>query len=48
MPQLVAFYFINEVTFSFFFFVINLYILSKYSLPKVIRLFVCRIYIYKI
>ena len=48
MPQLVPFYFINQVTFAFTFLIIILYILSKYVLPRFVRLFVSRMFISKL
>ena len=45
MPQLVPFYFMNEVIFTFVLIVIILYILSKYILPRFVRLFIIS-YIY--
>jgi len=48
MPQLVPFYFINQVTFAFFILVIMIYVYSKNILPKFIRLFISRIFISKL
>ncbi len=48
MPQLVPFYFINEVTFTFGIIIITLYILSKYILPRFVRLFLSRTFILKL
>ena len=48
MPQLVPFYFVNQVTFAFAFLIIILYILSKYVLPRFVRLFISRIFISKL
>jgi F-type H+-transporting ATPase subunit 8 len=48
MPQLVPFYFINQVTFAFTFLIVILYILSKYVLPRFVRLFVSRMFISKL
>jgi F-type H+-transporting ATPase subunit 8 len=48
MPQLTPFYYINEVTFAFGLITIMLYLLSKYILPRIVRLFVSRMYISKI
>nr|AVP25172.1 ATP synthase F0 subunit 8 [Pertusaria plittiana] len=48
MPQLVPFYFINQVTFSFILLIIIIYIFSKYFLPKFIRLFITRLLISKL
>ena len=42
MPQLVPFYFVNEVTFTFAIITITVYMLSKYILPRFVRLFVSR------
>lgn len=38
MPQLIPFYYMNEVTFAFGLITIILYILSKYILPRIVRL----------
>lgn len=48
MPQLVPFYYMNEIIFSFSLIVLILYILSKYILPRIVRLFVSRMFIDKI
>lgn len=48
MPQLVPFYFVNQVTFAFVFFVVILYALSKYILPRFVRLFISRMFISKL
>jgi len=48
MPQLVPFYFINEVTFAFVLLIILIYVFSKYTLPRFIRLFISRIFISKL
>nr|ATI20587.1 ATP synt containse F0 subunit 8 [Ophiognomonia clavigignenti-juglandacearum] len=48
MPQLVPFYFINEVSFSFVIIGITVYIFSKYILPRFVRLFISRTFIYKL
>ena len=48
MPQLVPFYYMNEIIFSFSLITIILYILSKYILPRIVRLFVARMFINKI
>jgi F-type H+-transporting ATPase subunit 8 len=48
MPQLVPFYYMNEIVFSFGLIVLILYILSKYILPRIVRLFVSRTFIDKI
>jgi len=48
MPQLVPFYFINEVTFAFILLIVMIYIFSKYILPRFVRLFISRIFISKL
>jgi F-type H+-transporting ATPase subunit 8 len=48
MPQLVPFYFINEVTFTFIVIIAILYIFSKYILPRFVRLFLSRVFISKL
>nr|YP_009827974.1 Atp8 [Antarctomyces pellizariae]QIZ74888.1 Atp8 [Antarctomyces pellizariae] len=48
MPQLVPFYFINQVTFAFILLVAMIYILSKYILPRFVRLFLSRVFISKL
>ena len=48
MPQLVPFYYMNEIVFSFGLIVFILYILSKYILPRIVRLFLSRVFINKI
>ncbi len=44
MPQLVPFYFMNEVVFAFAVIVIVHYILSKYILPRIMNLFISRLF----
>jgi F-type H+-transporting ATPase subunit 8 len=39
MPQLVPFYFFNELTYTFVIIATTVYILSKYILPRFVRLF---------
>lgn len=48
MPQLTPFYYMNEIVFAFAIIVIVLYISSKYILPRIIRLFLSRMFINKI
>ena len=48
MPQLVPFYFINQVTFAFILLVVMIYVFSKYVLPRFVRLFTSRIFISKL
>lgn len=45
MPQLVPFYYINEIAFGFLVIVLILYTLSKFILPRILRLFVSRTFI---
>ncbi|MBE3091819.1 MAG: hypothetical protein IMZ42_05915 [Candidatus Atribacteria bacterium] len=48
MPQLVPFYYMNEVFFTFALIVGILYVLSNYVLPRIVRLFISRLFIQKI
>ena len=48
MPQLTPFYFLNEVTFAFAILLITIYMLSKYILPRFVRLFLARTFISKL
>jgi len=48
MPQLVPFYFINEVTFAFLVLITLIYVFSKYVLPRFVRLFSTRLFISKL
>ena len=48
MPQLVPFYFVNEVTFTFAIIAATVYILSKYILPRFVRLFLARTFVSKL
>ena len=48
MPQLVPFYFINEIFFTFTIIIFTVYILSKYILPRFVRLFLSRTFISKL
>jgi F-type H+-transporting ATPase subunit 8 len=48
MPQLVPFYFINQVTFAFILLVAMIYLFSKYILPRFVRLFLTRVFISKL
>ena len=48
MPQLIPFYFINEVVFTFVIITIGVYMFSKYILPRLVRLFITRISIIEI
>jgi F-type H+-transporting ATPase subunit 8 len=48
MPQLVPFYFVNEVFFTFVVILVLIFILSKFILPSKVRLFISRLFIKKI
>lgn len=48
MPQLVPFYFLNQITFAFILLIVIIYIFSKYILPRFVRLFNTRVFITKL
>ncbi|KAF7846541.1 hypothetical protein BT93_L2101 [Corymbia citriodora subsp. variegata] len=48
MPQLVPFFFINQLVFAFAVFVLLIYAFSKYILPRYLRLFAARTFISKL
>jgi len=48
MPQLVPFFFINQVVFAFVLLTLMLYIFSKYILPSRLQLFITRLFISKL
>lgn len=48
MPQLTPFYYMNEIVFAFTVIVLVLYLLSKYILPRIVRLYLSRMFINKI
>jgi F-type H+-transporting ATPase subunit 8 len=48
MPQLIPFFFLNQVIFTFILLVVLIYTLSKYILPRFVRLFLTRIFINKL
>lgn len=48
MPQLIPFYFINQITFVFISMIIVIYLLSKYILPNIVCLFIARLAINKL
>ena len=48
MPQLVPFFFVNQVVFAFVVLTVLIYAFSKYILPKFVRTFITRIYINKL
>ncbi|RKF63911.1 ATP synthase subunit a [Golovinomyces cichoracearum] len=47
MPQLVPFFFINQITFAFAIIAGLIYVFSKYILPRFVRLFTTRVFISK-
>ena len=48
MPQLIPFYFINQVSFLFFTLLVLIYVFSKYILPSFTYQQVVRLYITKL
>nr|YP_010119264.1 ATP synthase subunit 8 [Golovinomyces cichoracearum]QQY98311.1 ATP synthase subunit 8 [Golovinomyces cichoracearum] len=48
MPQLVPFYFINQVTFALVLLPVMIFVLSKYILPRFVILFLSRLFISKL
>jgi F-type H+-transporting ATPase subunit 8 len=48
MPQLVPFYFTNQVVIAFALLVVIIYVFSKYILPANVSTFISRIYVSKI
>jgi F-type H+-transporting ATPase subunit 8 len=48
MPQLDPIFFLNEVSYTFAIVTLILYILSKYILPRFVRLFLSRTFISKL
>lgn len=48
MPQLVPFFFVNEVVFAFVILTVLIYAFTKYILPGFVRIFISRIYINKL
>ncbi|CAO1637780.1 unnamed protein product (mitochondrion) [Jaminaea pallidilutea] len=48
MPQSLPFYFVNQVSFTFLFLFICIYIMSRYILPAFLELYVVRMYITKL
>lgn len=45
MPQLIPFFFLNQVVFNFLLLVLIVYMFTKYILPKFVRLFLFRLHI---
>ena len=48
MPQLVPFFFINQVAVAFALILGLVYLFSKYILPRMLRLFATRLFISKL
>ena len=48
MPQLVPFYFVNQVTFNFLILALIIYLFSKYILPRFVRLYTSRVLLKKL
>jgi F-type H+-transporting ATPase subunit 8 len=48
MPQLVPFFFVNEICFTFVVIALTVYTLAKYVLPRFVRLFLSRTFIAKL
>jgi len=48
MPQLIPFYFVNEVVFAFTIIPALVYVFSKYILPQKMRLFAARLFTSKL
>ena len=48
MPQLVPFFFVNQVVFSFVILTVLIYAFSKYILPSFVRIFLSRLFINKL
>jgi F-type H+-transporting ATPase subunit 8 len=45
MPQLIPFFFVNQVTYNFLLLIIIIYLFTKYILPRFVRLFKTRIFL---
>jgi len=48
MPQLLPFFFVNQISFAFVGLFVMIYIMSRYVLPAFLELFVTRMYITKL
>nr|YP_009629624.1 ATP synthase F0 subunit 8 [Heterodermia casarettiana]QBP39509.1 ATP synthase F0 subunit 8 [Heterodermia casarettiana] len=48
MPQILPFFFINQVIFAFILLLVIIYVFSKYILPRFVRLFLTRVLISKL
>jgi F-type H+-transporting ATPase subunit 8 len=45
MPQLIPFFFVNQVIFNFALLILIIYMFTKYMLPKFVRLFKARLHL---
>ena len=45
MPQLVPFFFVNQVVFNFLFLTVIIYLFTKYLLPRFVRTFKARLHV---
>ena len=45
MPQLIPFFFVNQVIFNFTLLTLIIYMFTKYMLPKFVRLFKARLHL---
>lgn len=48
MPQLVPFYFVNQLTYGFALIVILLVLFAQFFLPKIVKLYISRFFITKL
>lgn len=48
MPQLLPFYFVNQLSFALFGLFIVIYVMSRFVLPAFVELFITRMYITKL
>lgn len=48
MPQLVPFYFLNQIFYGFTVLLILIYLMSQYILPRILYIFLSRIFISKL
>jgi F-type H+-transporting ATPase subunit 8 len=45
MPQLVPFFFVNQVIFNFITLMVIIYLLTKYLLPRIVRVLKTRLHV---
>jgi len=48
MPQLVPFYFVNQLVYGFTLITILIILFSQYLLPKIVKLYIARLFIAKL